>query len=410
MNAYEVGLGAGILIIVFCAGFLVRCLIQPARRPAVRADRPKVGRYGEERAAWRRVATLLGRGAPGPALYSAVAEGAGWLLGADGAGMLRYESDGTTAVLASWERPAATVPADTRVSDVLRDLGALVPGGDHAVRMDTRVEAPGPVAATLRRYGVRSAVGAPITVKGNPWGAVIAFSTHDVLPPGVESRAADFTDLAATAVAATADLAASRARIIAAADQIRRKIERDLHDGAQQRLISLALNVRMAEVAVPAELADARAQLSAVAHSLVDIVDHLREVSRSIYPAILSEGGLMPAVKTLARNCTVSVDLDVRVGTRFPQLTEVTAYCVVAEALANAVQHAEASVIRVAVDLDAKLHVSVHDDGVGGADPARGAGLIGLIDRVDALGGTVTIASPPGQGTSLHVELPVEPD
>jgi signal transduction histidine kinase len=203
------------------------------------------------------------------------------------------------------------------------------------------------------------------------------------------------------------ELAASRARIVAAGDQARRRIERDLHDGTQQRLVSLVLDLRAAEAAVPPERPELRAQLDGVADGLAGALDDLRELTRGIHPAILSEGGLRPALKALARRSVVPVELDVDVQTRLPEPVEVAAYYVVSEALANTAKHAQASVAHVDVRADdGSLHLSVRDDGVGGATPGRGSGLIGLTDRVEALGGTITLHSPAGKGTSLQVDLP----
>jgi len=196
---------------------------------------------------------------------------------------------------------------------------------------------------------------------------------------------------------------------VAAGDQARRRIERDLHDGTQQRLVSLVLDLRAAEAAAPPELPELRAQLARVADGLAGALDDLREISRGIHPAILSEGGLGPALKAPARRSAVPVELDVHVQARLPEQVEVAAYYVVSEALANAAKHAHASVAHVEVEArDGSLHLSVRDDGVGGAVPGRGSGLIGLTDRVEALGGRISIASPSGQGTTMLVELPVK--
>jgi signal transduction histidine kinase len=205
------------------------------------------------------------------------------------------------------------------------------------------------------------------------------------------------------------ELAASRARIVTAADQARRRIERDLHDGTQQRLVSLVLDLRAAEAALPPEQLELRAQLARVADGLAGALDDLRELSRGIHPAILSEGGLGPALKSLARRSVVPVELDVHVQTRLPEQVEVAAYYVVSEALANAAKHAHASVAHVGVQADdGMLHLSIRDDGVGGASPGRGSGLVGLSDRVEALGGTITVHSPRRQGTTLLVDLPID--
>jgi signal transduction histidine kinase len=205
-----------------------------------------------------------------------------------------------------------------------------------------------------------------------------------------------------------AELAASRARIVTAADQTRRQIERDLHDGVQQRLVSALLGQRMAQALIPPELYELRLQLSEVADGLEGALDELQEISRGIHPAILARGGLAAALKALARRQVVRVELEVLAQTRLPEPVEVAAYYVVSEALTNAAKHAQASVVRVAVKThDGVLELSIRDDGRGGADPAGGSGLIGLSDRVDALGGTIRVVSPVGQGTTLHVLLPI---
>jgi signal transduction histidine kinase len=206
-----------------------------------------------------------------------------------------------------------------------------------------------------------------------------------------------------------AELAASRARIVTAADETRRQIERDLHDGVQQRLVSLALAQRTAEAMVPPELRELQAQLSRVVDGLVGAHEELREISRGIHPAILAQGGLALALRALARRSAVPVELEVRAETRLPEPVEVAAYYVVSEALTNTAKHAHASAVHVAVEArEDVLELSIRDDGCGGADPTRGSGLIGLTDRIDALGGTIEVASPVGQGTTLLVTLPTE--
>jgi PAS domain S-box-containing protein len=207
------------------------------------------------------------------------------------------------------------------------------------------------------------------------------------------------------------ELAASRVRIVTAADETRRQIERNLHDGVQQRLVSLALALRTAESTVPHELRESRAQLSQIADGLAGALEELREISRGIHPAILAEGGLSSALATLARRSAVPVELEVPARPRLPEPVEVAAYYVVSEALTNAAKHASASAVQVAVEAhDGVLRLSIRDDGSGGADPSRGSGLIGLSDRVDALGGTIEVASPVGEGTTLLVTLPIEDD
>jgi signal transduction histidine kinase len=222
----------------------------------------------------------------------------------------------------------------------------------------------------------------------------------------------ELTELLALAIAnaeSRAELAASRARIVATADATRRRIERDLHDGAQQRLISLALALRAAEAAVPPELGQLRGELSRVVEGMTSALDELREMATGIHPAVLAEGGLGPALKTLARRSAIPVELDVRAAARLPERVEVAAYYVVSEALANAAKYADASAVKVDVAArDGALCVDVRDDGRGGADPTRGSGLLGLMDRAEAIGGTISLESPRGGGTRLRVELPLD--
>jgi signal transduction histidine kinase len=209
--------------------------------------------------------------------------------------------------------------------------------------------------------------------------------------------------------ASRAELAASRARIVTAGDETRRRIERDLHDGVQQRLVSLVLAQRQVEAMLPPGLSDLRAQVSRQADELAGALEELQEIARGIHPAVLTQGGLVPALNALARRSAVPVELMVRVEPRLPEPVERTAYYIVSEALTNAAKHAQASTVHVAVAAgDGVLVLSVRDDGRGGADPRRGSGLIGLTDRVDALAGTIQVASPIGGGTTLRVTLPIE--
>jgi signal transduction histidine kinase len=223
---------------------------------------------------------------------------------------------------------------------------------------------------------------------------------------------AEFTELVATAIAnadSRSKLAASRRRIVATADEARRQIERDLHDGTQQRLVSLELALRAAQADVAPGQGDLRGRLSQIATGLEDAVAELREISRGIHPAILSEAGLGPALRTLARRSAIPVRLDIKTATRVAEPIEAAAYFVASEALANAAKHARASRMEVSLATrNSSLVLSIRDDGVGGADSSRGSGLIGLKDRVEALGGTIRIDSPPGDGTSLAVTLPLD--
>jgi signal transduction histidine kinase len=232
------------------------------------------------------------------------------------------------------------------------------------------------------------------------------------MPPDTEDRLMKFTELVATAIAnaeGKSELAASRRRIVAASDETRRQIERDLHDGTQQRLVALGLAVRAAEADVPRELEQLHRELSRVAQGLAEAVDDLQEISRGIHPAILSKGGLGPALKTLGHRSPIPVELEITTDARLAEGIEVAAYFVASEALANAAKHSQASRIDVSLrESDAGLVLSVRDDGVGGADTAGGSGLVGLTDRVEALGGSIRVDSLPGKGTKITAELPLE--
>ncbi|MGA8113898.1 MAG: CHASE3 domain-containing protein [Actinocatenispora sp.] len=381
---------------------------------SLQRSRGQLARLADEQAALRRVATLVAHGAPGGEVFAAVAEEVGLLLHADGTRIFRYEADGSATVLAGWGPPGRDIPIGTRVSLGGHNIPSLVLRDGTAARIDDFSTASGTLAERLRGVGVRSAVGAPITVEARTWGVITALSTSDdLLPPDTATRIADFTELAATTIAnsqSRADLLESRARVVAATDQTRRRIERNLHDGVQQRLVSLTLDLRNVEESLSEAPPTLRAELSTVAGELTGALDDLREVSRGIHPAILTQAGLGPALRALARRSPLPVELDVRPEGKLPQSVEVAAYYVVAEALTNATKYAEASVATVAGSVrGGTFHMDISDDGIGGADPHRGSGLIGLNDRVEALGGTLRVDSVPGAGTTLEVSLPLEP-
>jgi signal transduction histidine kinase len=395
-----------------------------ARARAVEADQrrreadlnaERAHALAELQAALRRVATLVARGVTPAEVYAAVATELARCLGVYYSALWRYEPDGAATLLVAHDDDPGLkkMPVGARFSLEGESVPAMVLRTGRPARMDSYENAAGSTAARLRDLGLRAAVGAPIVVDGRVWGAAIVGSSRpEPLPPDTEARVADFTDLVATAIAnaqAHAELTASRARIVATADDARRRFERNLHDGAQQRLVSLGLQLRRAEMSVPSGLGSLKEQISDVVDGLVGVSEEVQEISRGIHPAILSKGGLGPALKTLGRRSTVPVELDLAVDRRLPESAEVAAYYVVAEALTNAAKHARASQVTVRAEAgDANLHLSIRDDGIGGADSANGSGLTGLIDRVEALGGKMAISSQPGSGTSLLVEIPVE--
>ncbi|HTF53738.1 MAG TPA: GAF domain-containing sensor histidine kinase [Pseudonocardia sp.] len=368
----------------------------------------------DEQAALRRVATLVARGVPAAEVFAAVAREAGSVLGADTMTILRLEPDGATTVLTRvGDYPPDEFPVGSRWRLEPPLPAAVTLRTGQPARNDDFSQASGGWGEHLRRVGIQSGVAAPIVVEGRLWGAIAVGTRRGHFPPGAEQRMAGFTELIGTAIAnadSRAQLTASRARIVSAADATRRRIERDLHDGTQQRLVALGFELRLAQATVPGELPELQTQIGQVAHELDGVVEELREISRGIHPGILSEGGLGPALRTLARRAAIPVKLDIRTETRLADPIEVAAYYLVSEALTNTTKHARASESHVTAELrDAVLHLSILDDGIGGADPAGGSGLIGLRDRVQALGGTIDVSSAPGEGTAIVVELPLQP-
>jgi signal transduction histidine kinase len=367
--------------------------------------------FAEEQAALRRVATLVARGAAPEEVFGSVTEEAGRLLGADYAAMGRYDPDGTRMLVAAWTRAGSAFPVGSRARLGGRNVSTLVFQTGRPARIDNYDGASGPVADAVRGFGFRTAVGVPVSVEGRLWGVMVAGSRAEPQRAGTEERLAGFTELAATAIAnaeAQEALTASRARIVATADATRRRIERNLHDGAQQRLVSLALDLRTAEAAAAAGSGGVPQQLDHVAADLDDVLDDLREIAHGLHPAVLAQGGLRGALKTLARRSAVPVDLDIHIDRRLPEPVEIAAYYTIAEALTNAAKHAHATAADIKVaEIDGALHVRVRDNGRGGADFIEGSGLLGLKDRAEALGGHLLLHSPPGTGTTLEIMLPL---
>jgi len=367
-----------------------------------------------EHAALRRVARTVGECTPAPILFDRVSEELGKLLAVKSADMIRYEDERRFAtVVGYWAASGApSFPVGDRIPVEGDTVTAKISRSGRPERVDDYEGVEGELAAQLREYGIRSVVGAPIYVDGCLWGATMATSeTPYAFPPGTEERISSFAELVTAALAnvdAREQLAASRARIVEAADAARRRIERDLHDGAQQRLVSLALSLRMLESrlepgsAASRELAVARDELDAA-------LDELRELARGIHPSVLTDRGLEAALEALAGRSAVPIELHLDDCARLPLSVQTTAYFVVAEALTNASKHAESdrSEVRVTVG-DGAATVAVRDHGRGGVDAARGSGLRGLSDRVSALGGTLEIDSPAGVGTTIRARIPIE--
>jgi signal transduction histidine kinase len=426
------GLAVSLLATAIMTGYLSRGVVAPVRRTAGMAERLAAGdltarltatgtaeigvlersfnsmaealqRGREEQEALRRVAMLVARGKPSSEVFSAVSREVGLMLEIEITRLLRFECDGSATVVAAWQRTGDPLPMGSRIA-IETTVAARVRETGEPARLTEQSPAELP-------RGSYRAVGTPINVGGMLWGAMTALSPEDrPLPEGTEARMAEFTELVGTAIAnaqARTDLSASRARIVTAADEARRRIQRNLHDGIQQRLVALALRLRMFQETSPPEAPEARRELDALATTLAETMEEVRDVARGIHPAILS-GGLMPALRALASRSELPIELELHVQEILPQAVAVAAYYVVAEALSNASKHARASVVRLHSDVREKwLFLIISDDGVGGADSSRGSGLIGLADRVEALGGKLIVDSPAGVGTSLRVELPL---
>ena len=360
----------------------------------------------------RRVATLVARAVQPGEVFAAVAEEIGHVLEVDHARVLRYESDATATVVAGWGDDRFS-PVGSNWSLEGESVLAQVFRTSRSARKDRFEHLPGDIADLARRLGTKSAVAAPIIIDDRLWGAALGASSGH-LPAAAEGRIAHFADLIATAISnaeTRSELTASRARVVAAADDTRRRLERDLHDGIQQRLVSLALKARATATATPEPSQEIQGELSMLADGLVAALDELREFSRGIHPAVLSEAGLAPALRELARHSAVPIALDLNLECGLDERLEVAAYYVASEALTNAVKHAQASVVELRLDChDGALTLSIRDDGIGGADPSRGSGIIGLRDRAEALGGRISVVSLPGEGTTLHLQLPADPN
>jgi signal transduction histidine kinase len=313
--------------------------------------------------------------------------------------------------MAGWSLRDTHVPTQTRLPIAPDTINALIRDTAAPARFDSYDDATSELGSLIRNRGIRSEVGAPVLVEGELWGALIAGTDSDkLLPAGAERRVARFAELIATAVSnatTRSELIASRARIIAAGDEARRRVERNLHDGAQQRLVSVGLDLQALQASVPADR-DEQAELERIQGEIDAVLEELRELSQGLHPALLHQGGLSRALSALARKSPVAVMLDVDVPTRLPEQAEIAVYYVVSESLANVAKHADASEISVTVAVEGgRVRASIADDGVGGAEASHGSGLVGLVDRVEALGGHLVLDSRPGGGTRVSIELPL---
>ena len=433
MRAWSIRSAVGVPILVDGRPWGVICVANPGAAPLppsieaglsdftellataiARAEaREALARLADEQAALRRVATLVAEGVRPAKIFSAVSDEVGQLFATHVAAVVRFDPEDQAVVLVGAAQQVAAEFAGARWGLDNAGASARVYHTGRSARMSGAYLASvdGPISAGFGRLGTMCTVASPIVVEGRLWGAMVVAASEE-LPPDAEERMEKVGELVATAIAnaeSKSELAASRRRIVAASDDARRRIERDLHDGIQQRLVSLGLAVRVAQSGLPSDLSDLRSELSQIATGLAEAVEELQELSRGIHPAILAQGGLAPALRTLARRSAIPIALDIRTDARLPAPIEVAAYYVMSEALANAAKHAQASRIDISVTpRDGHLMLSIRDDGIGGADRSRGSGLVGLTDRVEALGGSISIESPPGIGTRITAELPLE--
>jgi signal transduction histidine kinase len=446
-----VGVSASIALVALYAGYLMRAIVRPIQRAATvtgsvaagdlaaRLSETGVGEIGalqrafnvmgaslershdelaglvDEQAGLRRVATLVAQGASPDEVLAAVACEVGQLLPADYAIVGRYDANGTQfTTVGSWSRNGDSAGMPTALGVGGRNVTAIVWQTRRPARMQPDETASGPVAQYHRALGVRSTVGVPINVGGHLWGIVIVASTREeAMPDDTDTRLGSFTELVSTAIAnaeAEAALTVSRARIIVTADEERQRVVRDLHDGAQQRLVHTVVTLKLAQGALAKGAADGPLLVQEALSNAEQAMAEVRELAHGIMPSVLTRGGLRAGIDALGSRSPVPVEIDVSVD-RLPAPVEASAYFVVAEALTNMAKHASAGHAEVVARIeDGTLRVEVRDDGVGGAQFGRGSGLVGLKDRVEALGGRITLRSEQYVGTSLSIELPLTDD
>jgi signal transduction histidine kinase len=372
--------------------------------------RAEVARLAEEQAALRRVATAVATASAPSQIFAVVAEEVARLLNVENTKIYRYEDDATAAVVADWGRPDFIIAVGTRLTLGGVNVASEVFRTGRPARLDDYSTATGPIGLRMRELGARVAVGSPIVVDGRPWGCIVAGTRKArPLPAGTEVHIGEFTELVATAISnieARSELAASRARIVAAADDERRRVVRDLHDGAQQRLVQTVVTLKLAGQALEQGDDSAPAIVAQALDQAKQANVELRELAHGILPAVLTCGGLQRGLEALASRVPVPVELGVSVG-RLPAAAEATAYFVVAEALTNVAKHARAGRAEVTARVEhGALRVCVRDDGVGGARP-DGSGLVGLGDRLAALDGRLRVESPPSGGTLVAADIPL---
>jgi PAS domain S-box-containing protein len=376
----------------------------------VEAKLAEVGRLAQEQRALRRVATLVASEARPERVFAAVSEETSRVLEVNASAVFRYEGDDTATVVGRHDREAVGIfeVGDRIFAD---DNTAIGRARDTALpaRIEDYFAIDTDVAKTMREAGYRSTVAAPIFVSGIPWGA-IAIAAREALPDESEARLMGFCELVSLAVAsaqAREDLQSSRARLVMTGDEQRRKLERNLHDGAQQRLVSLALTLRLARAKLESDPGALEPILAGAAQELDLALEELRELARGLHPAALTEQGLAPAVRALGERLPVDVRVD-DLDERLPDYLEAAAYYICSEALTNVAKHARAASARVTFHREpGVLRFEITDDGRGGAD-GRGSGILGLRDRAESAGGTLFVISPPGKGTVVTATLPLD--
>jgi PAS domain S-box-containing protein len=378
----------------------------------LRALHAQLRRRLGEQAALRRVATLVAAGAEPSHVFAAVAAEAAAVASADASAVVRYDAEGNGVVVGRHGGDPSSFPVGATIPvDPDSALGRVLATG-VAARVEPDDASDTVLARAMRASGYRAAEAAPISIGGGPWGAIVVVGSDvDALPNEPHAALAPFADLLALAITsadAHEQLLESRSRLVAAADDERRRVERDLHDGAQQRLVTLAVQLAAARRAMGEENDRVAALLESAEAEARGALDELRDLARGLHPPVLSDHGLARALEGLARRAPLAATIEHVPETRFPPTVEVAAYYVVAEALTNVAKHADAEHVTVAVRVsDGRLVVTVADDGRGGANPGSGTGLRGLADRVEALRGTLEITSSPSSGTLVRAELPL---
>lgn len=433
--------GAAFLVLLL-AGFLLHAVL-PARRILAMGARgydapPSMGdggpATGEDEAvcggtpaadsefrlhrALRRLATLTARHLALSEIFQVGADELGELLGADYTLVNRFRPDRTATVVAHWSAPdrARIMPPFGGSFPVEEGtVAALVQRTGRPTRIaDRDLRSAGRIGTWAWGRGIRSSVGCPILVAGELWGMLTALSLGAVLPDETEDRMRDVAEILAVAIGDARErdaTTASRLRLVDASDAEGRALAGRLHDGAQQRLVSVGLELRTIEDSLPLGREELRTRIATVAGHLAGVIDDLQEIARDLYPAGLARGGLIAALRMLARRSAMPVELDLHYEGRLPRRVELAIHHIVAESLDNAARHANASSAQVGLTVEEGLaHLRVRDDGVGGADPHDGTGLAVLRDRVEALGGTFQVISPPGGGTSAHARIPIDED